>query len=422
MVKAKQFLMICARILLVSAMISIVIPVFLFSGEKAAHYSGALFEKSWGHFAIACGAGLIVFLIMLFFNYRLGRRYYDNGLVLDEQYFDEDRKWNPFIHLVLVFVNCMVAFYMGFLVGGEAPGVLLGASVGMIVNVMTRGSEKQLVQGGMSASLCVTHMNPLAGLAYLFEEQRKRLNLKMFLYGIPMIGIAYGLAFLVRRLLPYHVLHFEVNAHLPPVYYILIFIMVILAMIISKIYLISYKLIKKSTFFGKWMDLITLLFGIMYMLFKRLCPVLTGSGVEYIGGNLSEKVWWVIAGILLFRTVNTAFSFRASVSGGVVLPIFALGSIMGDMVVSAAGMTGLFPDLAAFAPLLCFIGLITTFAAASDLYLVAFTLTLNASLPYSILPAAVSLGILKLLHVGIDKWLEGKLAFLDTEEENRDVV
>ncbi len=421
--KARKWLLDILKILFISCFASLLIPSFLFAGGWVTEQSGKLFSGNWLEFSLAAVSGLLLLLCVLVVNRRLGfgRRYYDNGFLIVERYLFLGVRWNPFLHLLFVIVNCMVAFYIGFLVGGEAPSVMLGASVGLIANLFFRSEDKCMVQGAMSASLCIAHMNPLAGLAHLYEEHKKHLSLRLFLVGVPIVGISYGLSWLVRKLIPYHVLHVSVTEHLPFSYYPLLLVIVVLSAVIGKLYLIAHHYIRRSAKIIKWMDLITLGFGIGYMVLKRFCPVLTGSGVEYIGGHFFEQAWWIVAGILLFRTLNTAVSYRASVSGGVVLPIFALGSIVGDLVVSIFENTGLFPELATFIPLFCMIGLLTTFAAASDLFLVSFALVLNTDVQYAVLPLALTLGVTKLLMLGLNKVMY-KFKFYDTEEENEEIL
>ena len=95
--------------------------------------------------------------------------------------------------------------------------------------------------------------------------------------------------------------------------------------------------------------------------------------------------------------------------------------VVGDLVVSIFENTGLFPELATFIPLFCMIGLLTTFAAASDLFLVSFALVLNTDVQYAVLPLALTLGVTKLLMLGLNKVMY-KFKFYDTEEENEEIL
>ena len=66
---------------------------------------------------------------------------------------------------------------------------------------------------------------------------------------------------------------------------------------------------------------------ILFMLLRRFYPILVGNGTLSLELGVLDYSLIVILLILLFRLIFTAISVSSNVSGGVVLPMLAVGAL-----------------------------------------------------------------------------------------------
>lgn len=406
------------QILLVSLFVGILICLYLTAAGLVIDFSNKVLRGDLIDFVRGLVVASMLLISLLLLNAQFGKKWYDNGRELIEGYYEGKGRWNPFKHIFFVFFNSLMAFFSGFLLGSEAPSVMMGSSCGLIVSRVSKDEDMDLVKCAGSAGFAVAYMSPVAGLCHLIEENKKHLSFKLIVLGLPTIALSFGLAYLFQHYIyHFHSVYMAFDSFLPFNYYPLLLLIGFLSVVVAKMYFIGYKMIARSKTIMRYMDIITFVIAIGYMVLRRFYPFLVGSGSSLFEAGLIDYAWYAIIGILLFRIVNTSLSFEASLSGGVVVPALAMGAVLSDLLVNL--FVGVMPGLTEYASLIRFVGMLSVFASVSGNFLTSFALIFNSTFFFSVLPTMVSLAIAKIFDVLSNKLINKAEAKADRDIQKR---
>ena len=280
----------------------------------------------------------------------------------------------------LLILNSSLSTFAGFPLGSEGPSVVIGGKTGKLVNDIFRVDDKDNILMAAGCGFGAAFLSPLAGLAYMFEENLHKINIKLFLRGIVMMVPA----FIVTSLINHHHLLSISNAEIISFNYYFVFIFLFMIDIIIALAFVK-GLIFCVQMFGKYKNkkiikyrgviFFVLIFIMSIFLFK-----LMGSGLQIINNIYSYSGVFLLFGILLLRYLLTVLTGSGKVTGGLVIPLMALGAIGGMIICEISSL--LFNLNQEFFPVIVLISMTSTFSYVTMTPLTS-TLLAYSALGYS---------------------------------------
>ena len=376
------------KLTILALLVGVFIAGYQFVGHEVISFSKYLLNERnliWIS-TIACS---ILLLVGLMFVNKKYPGYYGSGVPQIEAY---HRGWydiNPYKNLLFITINSLFAFFGGFLLGSEGPSVTIGSSIGMIGNKAFKDENKNDVALFGSAGFACAFSSPLAGLCHLLEENKHLISWKFILKGIYVIALSFIISYLIypHSLLP----KFEFGFMPFKFYFILIFV-VGLCVGVSKLYMYLIIKVKDLTKGKQIMFYLTPVVLVGFMILRRFFPVLIGNGLDSLNIEVLDYSLLIILGIFLFRLIFTSISISSNLSGGLVLPTLAIGSLVA--ILSVKGISLLFPEINEYIGLFIICGMLVVLAVVTNAPITAFVLGLKCA-PFKVvaLPLFICLTI-----------------------------
>ena len=254
--------------------------------------------------------------------------------------------------LLGVFIVSLGSFLIGVPLGNEGPSVQIGTAVGkgsvQPFSKKHRAWERYSMTGGACAGFCVATGAPVSGIVFAIEEAHQRIS--------PMIVIVSSVSVMFSRItteLLSPMLGVSINLfprlNLPSLQIKDIWLPLVIGVLLGLFavaFLNYYRLI--YSFFNKLLKklphaykifivfALTLIFGLVS--FKYIS---TGHGLieELLSTNNIAIIALIL--ILLIRSTLTLFANTNSVTGGLFLPIMALGTVISSVIAKATILLGL---------------------------------------------------------------------------------
>lgn len=399
----KKFLKIVLCIfkcLFLSILIGTLIAGYQYLAHEVIHLSETLLQKDIPTMIITIliTVGLCVALIKLNKKFKGGL---GSGIPQLEAYHAGWFKLNALPMFIMIPINSLFAFFGAFLLGSEGPSISIGSSSAKLVNDITKDEDKEIVAGAGSAAFCCAFASPLAGIAHLIEENHKYLKDPFFyIKSISIIIFSFIVSYLIypHNLLPY----FE-SSMLPIKYYLYFFLLVLVAFIVGRLYTYSIVLIKKLSNKANFMEYTTPVLLVIFMFLRAYIPYLSGSGSAMFDLKIIDLGLVMLVISLLIRIVGTAFSVSSHTSGGIVLPMLAVGALTGYLTVSLCSVFD--EGILAYTSIFVVCGMMIVFAVVTKCSLTAFVLGLKCmDISVIILPLIISLLIVYLVMKKIIKF------------------
>lgn len=394
----KKYLLLILKLILISISVALVISLYQYLAHLVIEGSHYLLLKGITTAIITIIIAVLASFSLMYAN-KLLPGYYGSGIPQIEAYHRGWYRFSPFKMLALIFLNSLYAFFTGFSLGSEGPSISMGTSIGMIYNKIFKAQDKESEACAGSAGFAVAFMSPLAGLCHLIEENKKIFKPSLLLKGIIIISISFIISYFVynHSLLP----HFDVG-FLPLKYYLLLLALILICVIASKLYMLLIVKIKDITKHNKMMLFITPILVIGFMILRRFEPILSGNGANALELNVMDYSLIIIFIILLFKLLATALSTSACVSGGLVLPMLAVGALCSFLLVKAYSFYD--PNILNYLEIFIVCGMLIVFAVVTKAPLTAFVLGLKcAPIKVIVLPLLMTIGISYLLVI-LFKW------------------
>lgn len=174
-------------------------------------------------------------------------------------------------------------------------------------------------------------MTPVAGIFYSFEECLETFKIKYVWKSILMITTAFTVAYLIN---PTSSIVLPVLSSFNYLYTIDLFIIVLLNYFLAKAILFLVPLFKSFVSNHYKNKIIRARFFIIYIvsaLILIFCPILSGSGNNLLTSIKSVNLpyllllSYLLIRIVMYATVNTSMA-----SGGLMVPTFVLGALVGE--------------------------------------------------------------------------------------------
>ena len=277
---------------------------------------------------------LLLILLMTYINKRY-KGYNGSGVPQFEAYFDHDREFNPILMLILITINTFIAFFTGFALGGEGPSITIAGSIGYYFNNLFKFKDKEYIMVACSTGFACAFIAPLAGFMHLIEENKKHLSWTLILKGILIIVPASFICYFVFN---HNMLNLAVNLRLPYQAFYMLFIPILLSILVSYTFKGVVLGIKDLNIKYNFMIIGTIILGLIMILLKRYYPILTGGGGNFISNSYYDLSIILLLVLLVGRLLLTGLGTNSTLSGGIVIPMIAIGAIASDFGVSVFGL------------------------------------------------------------------------------------
>lgn len=207
-----------------------------------------------------------------------------------------------------------------------ATSVVMGGNIPLLINEYFKVEDDDSVNIGMGAAFGAMLLHPLPGIVYCFEEALKKFNIKLLIKSIFMCLIAFGVTYL---LYDYKTFAINIEGYLGLNHWYIFIIIQIAAFIFSTLFAICILKVKdfaikhSKNFFIKYRLVLSF---IVFTILAFFIGNYMGSGVGFIKLIFNETTWYLVLGLVLFRFVFTILGVNSSATGGVIIPIFAVGA------------------------------------------------------------------------------------------------
>lgn len=376
-------LLYCMQIVITAVLIGLTVSLFLFVSHEIFKLNSKLIKVSNDVFVVICLFTFAITTLIAIANRRfIG--HIGSGIGELEDYFEENKEYNPIVKLLVVAINSYCAYFEGFIFGTEAPSIFIGASVSKITSKIFRTKDdKDIVMASASAGFAVAFLTPISGLFHLIEEHKKNITLKLMAKAIFIIGIAFATAFLVYRRNPFEFLKMK---WLPIKYLWVALLVSFLATCSGLLYRNLHKLVNPLSKRGV-MVLFTPILGIGFMILTRYKALFSGSGELSVEENLLDYSLLFLFGLLIIRAFGMMMSESSYLSGGSVLPLLALGAISANIIIVILDKVGL--SLVNYRDIIILTGMCVCFGVGASVPLTGVSLGLELTYSLKILPPII---------------------------------
>lgn len=318
--------------IIIGAVIGAVVGLYQLAMQYAVKGSQFMYSSKNPWIIISMVLAIAVIAIFNYFVLKRNPGIRGSGVPYMEHAIHQDHYINWKQELPLMLVNSIASGFAGMPLGSEGPSVVLGGKTAeMVEDVVSAGEDDTVVMGFGTGFGCAV-LSPLAGICYIFEEALKKFNFKYFIRGIAMMVTAYLVTSLINHHSVFHVHHLPV---LPFKHYYVFALLVIVNVILGCGFAKGLTLAKnlfekhKDKFWSKYFSFA--LFAVVLVL-NFVCLGWMGSGAHIIEEITHFDNLWILLALLAFRFVITIFAGTDRVTGGIVIPMLALGAIGGQIV------------------------------------------------------------------------------------------
>lgn len=326
----KKILILIAKLSITTVFIALFISFFQWFSHEVIHYSELFLEYNYWIVTLIIILTTLFSIVIININNKY-KGYLGSGVPQFEAYFDHNYQFSSVKMLILITINSFFAYFSGFILGGEGPSITTAGAIGKSVNEMFKSEDKELVEASCSAGFACAFLAPVAGFCHLIEENKKHLTFSLLLKGLFIIFISSLITYFVY---PHNLLPNKAIVNLPfNLYYSLIFVVLYILMfsyLFKKSILLTKDLNKKYNF----MIYLTPILVIVFMLLRKFYPIFVGSGSIILSTDIYDMFLVCLVGLLIVRLIFSGLSANANVSGGIVLPMLAIGALGGEIIVN----------------------------------------------------------------------------------------
>lgn len=406
----KKIILHLVKCLILSGIIGVFIAGYQFLAHEVLHLSEILLHKNELSMILTIIISFVVCVILIFVNKKF-KGGLGSGVPQLEAYHAGWYKLSALPMLILIPINSLFAFFSAFLLGSEGPSISIGSSSAILVNKIVKNEDdKEVVACAGSAAFCCAFASPLAGLMHLIEENKTYLKSPLFLIkGIGIIVLSFFVSYLIY---PHELLPFFECSQLPWYYYFYLILLIALSIGVGKLYSYMIVFIKKLSSKFNFIEYLTPVLLIIFMLLRVYFPHLSGSGSMMFELSIIDLGITILCFSLLFRILGTALSVSSHTSGGIVLPMLAVGALAGYLVVTFGGLFDV--KILEYAPIFVICGMMIVFTVVTKCPLTAFVLGLKClDISVIFLPLLISIFI---AYVIVEKILKSKSVYHELEK------
>ncbi|MCM1367538.1 MAG: chloride channel protein [Roseburia sp.] len=323
---------------------------------------------------------------------------------------------NPFSAAAALVGGSLLSFLCGMSVGSEGPSVGVGGLIGDGVGRAAKTSDelrRHLITGGASSGLAVAFNAPLTGITFALEETHRRFSPDILLaacssvvsavlvsqaifYGFGRIEYLNGLGIRAGfTVLPYLA---QTRAANVTEFFKLCAIALLCGATCGGIALAFNRAIfALSDVFKRVNNALLRLLPtfVLTAVIALSLKLSVGSGEAMLEAISQNTAFWLLFALFAARLITTVCASGAGVTGGLFLPMIAIGGLLGAIAAKICVMCGL-PE--AYAPNITMLCIAAFFAASvrAPISAVALTLELTASFA-NLLPCAIAVAAAMIL-------------------------
>ena len=258
---------------------------------------------------------------------------------------------SSFANLFGIFTMSLTTFLIGVPLGNEGPSVQMGTSVGKgCVRLFAKKHwawERYSMTGGACAGFAVATGAPISGILFSVEEAHQRISPMLLMVSATSVMFAEFTTMLLSMFLPIHVTLFPKlslialdlrDIWLPVVVGAAVGLFAVLFLRYYRFISRLTKRIKAKISSGMLIFLVfvaTLILGLVSSDF-----ISTGHDLMLSLFDASKALWLLVV-ILLIRATVTLFANTSSITGGLFVPILALGAVFSSAVGQILMLLGL---------------------------------------------------------------------------------
>jgi len=401
----KDRIITAVQIPLTGIMIGFVVTLFIYLASKIIIFSNYLINYNNFIFAIVLATVFIIAIFTTYTNYKY-KGYIGNGISILSMDYYGNNDFNPYRLLFFTTINSYLAFFFGFTLGTEAPSVTIGASVAKIGNKALNKYDRDIVMAGGSSGFAAAFIAPIAGFIHLLEVHRHRIRKAFIIKGIVMISMSYISSYILQRLIWNRELFYSMDIILIPfnLFYAVILVS-ILSFGIGELFSFVHGMAQRLRG-GRLMLYLTPILALGFFLLKKYYPLLSGNGDMAIDLSILDKGLFLMLLIMIIRFIFMILSENANVSGGTVLPLIALGAILGEIIVSIISKND--PSILKYENTFKAIGMFCCLGCAANIPITSYVLAIETLHTYQIL---LSLGIALIFIVFLKKMINLPFAY-----------
>ena len=401
----KDRIITAVQIPLTGIMIGFVVTLFIYLASKIISFSNYLINYNNFIFAIVLATVFIIAIFTTYTNYKY-KGYIGNGISILSMDYYGNNDFNPYRLLFFTTINSYLAFFFGFTLGTEAPSVTIGASVAKIGNKALNKYDRDIVMAGGSSGFAAAFIAPIAGFIHLLEVHRHRIRKAFIIKGIVMISMSYISSYILQRLIWNRELFYSMDIILIPfnLFYAVILVS-ILSFGIGELFSFVHGMAQRLRG-GRLMLYLTPILALGFFLLKKYYPLLSGNGDMAIDLSILDKGLFLMLLIMIIRFIFMILSENANVSGGTVLPLIALGAILGEIIVSIISKND--PSILKYENTFKAIGMFCCLGCAANIPITSYVLAIETLHTYQIL---LSLGIALIFIVFLKKMINLPFAY-----------
>jgi len=401
----KDRIITAVQIPLTGIMIGFVVTLFIYLASKIISFSNYLINYNNFIFAIVLATVFIIAIFTTYTNYKY-KGYIGNGISILSMDYYGNNDFNQYRLLFFTIINSYLAFFFGFTLGTEAPSVTIGASVAKIGNKALNKYDRDIVMAGGSSGFAAAFIAPIAGFIHLLEVHRHRIRKAFIIKGIVMISMSYISSYILQRLIWNRELFYSMDIILIPfnLFYAVILVS-ILSFGIGELFSFVHGMAQRLRG-GRLMLYLTPILALGFFLLKKYYPLLSGNGDMAIDLSILDKGLFLMLLIMIIRFIFMILSENANVSGGTVLPLIALGAILGEIIVSIISKND--PSILKYENTFKAIGMFCCLGCAANIPITSYVLAIETLHTYQIL---LSLGIALIFIVFLKKMINLPFAY-----------
>ena len=401
----KDRIITAVQIPLTGIMIGFVVTMFIYLASKIISISNYLINYNNLIFVIVLAIVFIVAIFTTYTNYKY-KGYIGNGISILSMDYYGNNDFNPYRLLFFTTINSYLAFFFGFTLGTEAPSVTIGASVAKIGNKALNKYDRDIVMAGGSSGFAAAFIAPIAGFIHLLEVHKHRIRKAFIIKGIFMIIMSYISSYILQRLIWNRELFYSMDIIWIPfnLFYAVILVS-ILSFGIGELFSFVHGMAQRLRG-GRLMLYLTPILALGFFLLKKYYPLLSGNGDMAIDLSILDKGLFIILLIMIIRFIFMILSENANVSGGTVLPLIALGAILGEIIVSIISKND--PSILKYENTFKAIGMFCCLGCAANIPITSYVLAIETLHTYQIL---LSLGIALIFIVFLKKMINLPFAY-----------
>ncbi len=240
--------------------------------------------------------------------------------------------------LIGTFLASLTTFFIGVPLGNEGPSVQMGTAIGRgsIPRKLKRHKawERYTMTGGACAGFSVATGAPISGVLFAIEEAHQRVSPMIFMVAAVSVSTSYLTTELIAPLLGVSKTLFPqlllIDLGVADVWIPLVIggALGLFAVLFLKLYKLIYKLM--TTKLGK-LPVFVKIFGIflLTLIFGVISHSFISTGHHLIVELLSERrVVYMLILILAVRILLTLLANTGGLTGGIFLPLMAIGTLV----------------------------------------------------------------------------------------------